>query len=92
VQLFQNKINKVSNKGLIYQHQINKLIAIGFQFKLQPGRPTLQRANSPATPDLPAWSDMPALPEMPTLPDMQTLSSLVILPDCVSPVPNVIAV
>ena len=35
---------------------------------------------------------MPALPEMPNLLDMQTLSSLAILPDCVPPVPNVIAV
>ena len=42
--------------------------------------------------DLPAWPDMPALPEMPNLLDMQTLSSLAILPDCVPPVPNIIAV
>jgi hypothetical protein len=52
--LFQNKMNKVSKNGLIYQHQIDKLVAIGFLFKLRLGKRTLQRANLPAIPDLPA--------------------------------------
>ncbi len=57
--LFQNKMNKVSKNGLIYQHQIDKLVAIGFLFKLRLGKRTLQRANLPAIPDLPAWTFQP---------------------------------
>jgi hypothetical protein len=89
--LFQNQFSS-TGKATMFQHQIKKLVAIDFLFKLPVGRPTQQRANLPAIPDLPAWPDMPASPKMPTLPDMQTLSTLAILPDCVPPVPNVIAV
>jgi hypothetical protein len=81
-----------TGEATIVQYRINKLVEIGFQFKPRPDKRTLQRANLPARPDLQTWSDMPALPEMPTLPDMQTLSSLAIVPDCVHPVLNVIAV
>jgi hypothetical protein len=90
--IFQNQFGS-TGKMTLYQHQINKLVEIGFLFNLPLGRPN---------PNLRAWPDMPALPDMPTLPawpDMpptvpvvQTLSSLTILPDCVPPVPNVIAV
>ena len=90
--LQNNKFSSTEKNATMVQYRINKLVEIGFQFKLQPGKCTLQRANLLARPDLQAWSDMPALSEMPTLPDMQTLSSLAILPDCVHPVPNVIAI
>jgi hypothetical protein len=59
----------------IHQHQIDKLVAIGFQFNLRLDRPTLQRTNLPDMPNLPDMQDMPALP----------------LPDCIPPVTNVIA-
>ena len=88
--------NKIPVNATMYQYRIDKLAEIDFQFSPPMGRRTLQRANLPARPDLPdlpAWPDMPALPDMPTLPawlDMPALPEM--LPDCVPPLPNVIAV
>jgi hypothetical protein len=92
-QIFQNQFRSTKKASTLYQYQIDKLVDIGFLFNPPQGRPMLQCANLPAIPDLPAWPDMPALPDMPTLPawlDMPALPEM--LPDCVPPLPNVIAV
>ena len=68
-QKFQNQFRSTEIDKKLYQYQIDKLVDIGFLFNPPQGRPTLQRANLLAIPDLPAcWPDMPALPDMPTLP------------------------
>ena len=50
--LQNNKFSSTEKNATMVQYWINKLVEIGFQFKLQPGKCTLQRANLLARPDL----------------------------------------
>ena len=82
-QIFQNQFRS-TEKATLYQYQIDKQVDIGFlsatrQLAGHTGLAGLAgHASLTGYAYLPAWLDMPALPEM--------------LPDCVPPLPNVIAV
>ncbi len=96
--IVQYRINKLVEIGFQFKPRPDKRT---LQHANLPARPDLQAwSDMPALPEMPTLPDMqtlsslamPALPEMPTLPDILTLSSLAIMPDCVHPVLNVIAV